>query len=210
MVREQVAPRKVVDPRVLSAMRTVPRHRFVPPEQREEAYQDTPLPIGFEATISQPYIVAVMSERLGLRGTEKVLEVGTGSGYQTAVLAELAGWVYSIEIVPDLLERATEVLASLGYRNIRLRQGDGALGWREEAPFEAILVTAAPAEVPSALLDQLAVGGRLVIPIGERRQDLFVVEKTEKGLRREKVFEVRFVPLLKDGDRLRGGESPKK
>ncbi|MCI0586921.1 MAG: protein-L-isoaspartate(D-aspartate) O-methyltransferase [Planctomycetes bacterium] len=196
MVREQLAARGIKDGRLLAMMRVVPRHRFVEAGLEARAYEDGPLPIGFDATISQPYVVAAMTELLRLRGTEKVLEIGTGSGYQTAVLAELAGQVLSIEIVPELHARAAATLDALGYRNVRLRCGDGAAGWPEEAPFDAILVTAAPPDVPDPLLAQLAVGGRLVIPIGKDRQTLHVLERTPKGVRREKSFEVRFVPLL--------------
>ncbi len=195
MVREQLAARGIKDGRILAMMRVVPRHRFVEAGAEGRAYEDGPLPIGFDATISQPYVVAAMTELLRLRGTEKVLEIGTGSGYQTAVLAELAGQVLSIEIVPELHARARATLDALGYRNVRLRCGDGAAGWPEEAPFDAILVTAAPPDVPDPLIAQLAVGGRLVIPIGKDRQTLHVLERTPKGVRREKSFEVRFVPL---------------
>jgi protein-L-isoaspartate(D-aspartate) O-methyltransferase len=201
MVRDQLAGRGIRDGRVLATMRVVPRHLFVEPSEEGRAYEDGPLPIGFGATISQPYVVAAMTELLRLRGTEKVLEIGSGSGYQTAVLAELAGEVYSVEIVPELHERAKRVLEVLGYRNVHLRCGDGARGWLEEAPFDDILVTAAPPDVPSPLLDQLALGGRMVIPIGKERQTLHVFEKTPKGMVREKSFEVRFVPLQGKGEK---------
>lgn len=196
MVRDQVEARKIRDPRVLAAMRIVPRHLFVAEEDRERAYEDAPLPIGPNATISQPYVVAAMSDLARLQGTEDVLEIGTGSGYQTAVLAELAGRVFSVEIVPALHQAAHARLDSLGYRNVELRLGDGREGWSERAPFAAILVTAATPTIPPPLLEQLASGGRLVIPLGDRRQDLTLVEKTPTGVRRSRAFEVRFVPLV--------------
>ena len=197
MVRDQIRRRGVRDPRILSILRVVPRHRFLPERDWDRAYADKPVEIGCEATISQPYIVAAMTEMLGLRGTEKVLEIGTGSGYQTAILAELAGEVFSVEIVPQLAERARANLDALGYRNIQLRVGDGSRGWPQEAAFDAILVTAAPSTLPTALLDQLAEGGKLVIPIGEaERQNLYIFTKTGGTVREEKKFEVRFVPLL--------------
>ena len=169
MVREQIAGRDVRDPRVLAALAHVPRHELVPDEMREYAYEDRPLPIGHGQTISQPYVVAYMTEQLRLRGDERVLEIGTGSGYQAAVLAELAREVYSIEIVEELGERARADLARLGYSNVHVRVGDGYRGWPEQAPFDAIIVTAAPGHVPQPLIDQLAVGGRLVLPVGRSR-----------------------------------------
>jgi protein-L-isoaspartate(D-aspartate) O-methyltransferase len=195
MVRDQIEARGVRDARVIAAMRTVPRHLFVDEAERVRAYEDSPLTIGPNATISQPYIVAAMTELARLRGTERVLEVGTGSGYQSAVLAELAGRVFTVEIDPALHEAARARFASLGYHNVELRLGDGREGWPEEAPFEAILVTAAATTIPPALLDQLTLGGRLVLPLGDRRQELTLVEKTPTGVRRTKVFEVRFVSL---------------
>jgi protein-L-isoaspartate(D-aspartate) O-methyltransferase len=199
MVVEQLACRDVDDPRVLEAMRRVPRHLFVDAGLRARAYDDGPLPIGAEQTISQPYVVASMTQALGLRGEERVLEVGTGCGYQTAVLAELAREVHSIEIVPELAARARVRLARLGYAGVRLRSGDGRLGWPEAAPFEAILVAAAPARIPRALLDQLAPGGRLVIPVGGADQDLVLVERTSAGFAQRTLFPVRFVPLTGAG-----------
>ena len=189
----------ISDPRVLAAVAAVPRDRFVPPELRAEADRDLPLPIGFGQTISQPFVVAVMSERLRLRGTERVLEVGTGSGYQTAVLAALAAEVFSIELVPELARRAAEVLLDeLQLRNVRLRTGDGALGWPEAAPFDRILVTAAAEQVPPALVAQLAPGGRMVLPVGgqEDEQVLRLVERGDDGVTISTDFlPVRFVPL---------------
>jgi protein-L-isoaspartate(D-aspartate) O-methyltransferase len=195
MVREQIAARGVRDERVLAALGRVPRHELVPAELREHAYEDRPLPIGKGQTISQPYVVAYMTEQLALSGDERVLEVGTGSGYQAAVLAELAREVWSIEIVPELGERARADLARLGYRNVHVRIGDGYRGWPEHAPFDAIIVTAAPDHVPQPLVDQLAQGGRLVLPVGDWSQELLLVERDEQGVRRERLIDVRFVPM---------------
>jgi protein-L-isoaspartate(D-aspartate) O-methyltransferase len=195
MVRDQIEARGVRDPRVLAALRSVPRHELVPASQREHAYEDRPLPIGRGQTISQPYVVAAMSEALGLEGCERVLEVGTGSGYQAAVLSSLCKRVYSIEIEPELAARARADLARLGYANVEVRQGDGWRGWPEHAPFDAIVVTAAPEEVPPDLIEQLAVGGRLVIPVGRYEQNLLLLRKTEQGVEREVLFGVRFVPM---------------
>ncbi len=167
MVATRIASSGVTDERVLAAMRKVPRHRFVPAEMAAHAYQDMPLPIGYGQTISQPFVVAFMTAALELKGTEKVLEIGTGSGYQTAVFAELAKEVYSIEIVKPLGERAAEALASAGYQNVRTRIGDGCRGWPEAAPFDAIMVTCAPDDVPQPLVDQLVEGGRMIIPVGD-------------------------------------------
>ena len=187
------------DERVLSAVAQVPRHLFVPEQLREDADADRPLPIGCGQTISQPYVVAYMTERLRLAGDERVLEVGTGSGYQTALLAMLAEEVFSIEIVSDLAERARHVLLEeLGFRNVRLRVGDGALGWPEEAPFNRVIVTAAAPYVPDALLQQLAPGGRMIIPVGEETdvQMLRVLDRGNDGANLEAdILPVRFVPL---------------
>jgi protein-L-isoaspartate(D-aspartate) O-methyltransferase len=182
MVQEQLHARGIRDAAVLDAIRRVPRHRFVPPEYQAQAYADHPLPIGFEQTISQPYIVGYMTEAARVSAGERVLEIGTGSGYQAAVLAEIAGEVYSIEIVPELAERARALLAELGYRNLHVRTGDGYAGWRERAPFDAILVTAAPSHVPPALVAQLAVNGRMVIPVGTGEQEMRVITKTRSGV----------------------------
>ena len=195
MVVAQIEARGVRDARTLAAMRKVPRHLFVPAAVAAEAYSDHPLPIGEGQTISQPYIVAFMTEALGLRGGETVLEVGTGSGYQAAVLAEIAARVYTIEIVAPLAEEARERLARLGYRNVEVRAGDGYQGWPERAPFDAVIVTAAAPRVPEPLKQQLRDGGRLVIPVGDSDQELMVI--TRRGTRYDeaRVLPVRFVPM---------------
>ena len=202
MVREQIAARGVSDPRVLAAVSHVPRHELVPEDVRVYAYEDRPLPIGYGQTISQPYVVAYMTEQLRLRGDERVLEVGTGSGYQAAVLAELAREVFSIEIVEALGERARADLARLGYRNVKIRVGDGYRGWPEQAPFDAIIVTAAPGHVPQPLIDQLAVGGRLVLPVGGFDQELLRIERDEDGIHEERLIDVRFVPMRGEAERV--------
>jgi len=191
----------VTDPRVLAAMRAVPRHRFVTSEYVDEAYDDHPLPIGEGQTISQPYIVGLMTELAALDPGGRVLEVGTGSGYQAAVLAEVAGEVWSIEILEPLARRATETLRALGYGRVHVRAGDGYLGWPEAATFDAIVVTAAPDHVPRPLLEQLSVGGRLVIPVGEGVQELLVITRTPAGPVRRSVVPVRFVPMTGEGVR---------
>ncbi len=195
MVVEQIAARGVSDPRVLTALRAVPRHELIPASLRPLAYADRPLPIEHRQTISQPYIVALMTELARVEAASKVLEIGTGSGYQAAVLAEVAAEVYSIEIIAELAASARANLDRLGYERVRIRHGDGYRGWPEEAPFDAILVTAAPPEVPAPLLQQLAIGGRLVLPVGERRQELHVIERSSSGYRETSVLPVRFVPM---------------
>jgi protein-L-isoaspartate(D-aspartate) O-methyltransferase len=195
MVETQIAGRGVRDRRVLDALRAVPRHLFVPLEMQPYAYLDTPLPIGHGQTISQPYIVGFMSEALKLRPQDRVLEIGTGSGYQAAVLALLVREVYTIEIVEPLGTSASERLQRLGYTNVKVRVGDGYKGWPEAAPFDAIIVTAAPGHIPRPLLDQLAPGGRLVIPVGESVQTLVRVHRTAKGFQKERLLPVRFVPM---------------
>jgi protein-L-isoaspartate(D-aspartate) O-methyltransferase len=196
MVETQIVARGVRDPRVLEAMREVPRHLFVDASQSAEAYEDHPLPIAGHQTISQPYIVALMTELLDLQQGETVLEIGTGSGYQSAVLAKLAREVYSIEIVPELASEAGERLKRLGYTNVIVREGDGYRGWPEHAPFDGIIVTAAPERIPEPLLDQLAPGGRMVIPVGGFFQELKVFRKDAAGKVSEKdVLPVRFVPM---------------
>ncbi len=197
MVRTQLVPRGIRDERVLQAMRKVPRHRFVDPDMAGEAYADHPLPIGDGQTISQPYIVALMTEALGLTGTEKTLEIGTGSGYQTAVLAELSKEVYTVERIRPLLERAEETLKGLGYRNVHFKAFDGTLGWPEHAPYEAAIVTAGAPAIPGPLKDQLAEGGRIVIPIGNRySQELVKIIKTDEGFEEEYLGGCRFVNLV--------------
>jgi len=195
MVKEQIEGRGIKDPLTLAALRKVPRHLFVPDAATSEAYGDFPLPIGHGQTISQPYIVAFMTEALGLRGGEKVLEIGTGSAYQAAVLAEIAGKVYTIEIVPELAEQSRERLARLGYRNVEVRAGDGYLGWPEAAPFDAIIVTAAAPRIPEPLKQQLADGGRLVLPVGDEHQELIVVTRRGAAFDERRVLPVRFVPM---------------
>ena len=195
MVTDQIQRRGVADPRVLDAMRTVPRHRFVPATLQHLAYTDRPLPIGLDQTISQPFIVAYMSEALGAERTHNVLEIGTGSGYQAAVLAHLARVVYTIEIVPELARRAAATLKDLGFTSVHVREGDGYAGWPEQAPFDRIMVTAAPERIPQPLIDQLRAGGRMVIPVGSAEQWLTVVEKTAAGVIERRTIPVRFVPF---------------
>jgi protein-L-isoaspartate(D-aspartate) O-methyltransferase len=199
MVEQQIRARGVADARVLEAMRDVPRHHFVPPALAQHAYDDRPLPIGEGQTISQPYIVAYMTELLNVAPDHRVLEIGTGSGYQAAVLGRLAKEVYTIEIVATLAREAAETLAANGITNVHVREGDGYAGWPEHAPFERIMVTAAPATIPQPLLDQLAPGGRLVIPVGERNdtQWMTVVEKTAAGVVERKTIPVAFVPFTR-------------
>jgi len=196
MVQRQLAARDITDARVLAAMRKIPRHEFVPPDVEPAAYQDSPLPIGLGQTISQPYIVALMTQLAGAAPGKKALDVGTGSGYQAAVLAEIMDRVYSIEILCELADDARARLTRLGYRNIEVRCGDGYRGWEEAAPFDVIIVAAAPEEIPEPLIDQLAPGGRLVIPVGEAHQELIVVEKSPEGvISRFTAGGVRFVPM---------------
>jgi protein-L-isoaspartate(D-aspartate) O-methyltransferase len=197
MVEGQLRQRDIRDERVLQAMATVPRHLFVPPAWRSQAYDDGPLPIGEEQTISQPYIVAVMTESLRLKGTETVLEIGTGSGYQAAVLSVLAKKVHSIEIIPELAETARERLAALGYKNVEVSVGDGNLGWPQGSPYNAIIVTAAAPQIPPALIEQLAEGGRFVLPleIGSE-QHLLRLQKVDGKIMQEDLGLVRFVPLV--------------
>ena len=198
LVEEHIENRGVRNPDVLRVMRTVPRHEFVPQELRRQAYEDHPLRIGYGATISQPYIVAAMTELLEPSRQHKVLEIGTGSGYQAAVLAMLVKSVYSIEIVPELARTADATLKRLEYTNVVVRHGDGYKGWPEHAPFDRIILTAAPPEVPQALIDQLRPGGKLVAPVGSSAdQQLLVIEKSADGkVRRRSVFPVMFVPMV--------------
>ena len=195
MVSSQIVRRGVSDKLVLSAMRKVRRDGFVPDDMKPYAYEDRPLPIGEEQTISQPYIVALMTELLELKGGEKVLEIGTGSGYQAAVLAEIAKEVYTIEIIESLANTADERLKKMGYKNITVKWGDGYQGWEEHAPFDGVIVTAAPDHVPQPLVDQLKIGGRMVIPVGDYFQELKLLTKTEDGVKEKNVLPVRFVPM---------------
>jgi len=199
MVDEHIIPRGIKDPAVLAAMRLVPRHRFVLSTYASFAYSDGALPIGHGQTISQPSLVARMTEALALKKTDKVLEVGTGSGYQAAILAELADNVLTIEILEPLARQAERTLTELGYHNVRVRVGDGYQGWPEEAPFDAIIVTAAPDHVPQPLLDQLAVGGRLILPVGRDFQTLELYRRTAEGYEHKTITFVRFVPLIREG-----------
>ncbi|MBM3814549.1 MAG: protein-L-isoaspartate(D-aspartate) O-methyltransferase [Acidimicrobiia bacterium] len=200
MVRDQIQERGISNQAVLDAMRNTPRHLFMPEQQRDYAYDDTPLPIGYSQTISQPFIVAFMTDLLGAEKTHRVLEIGTGSGYQAAVLSPLAGEVYTIEIVPELAKRSQALLKQLSYENVTVRLGDGYKGWPEKAPFDRIILTAAPPELPQALVDQLKPGGRLVAPVGSSSwsQELIVVEKSKDGkVKKRSVLGVRFVPMVK-------------
>jgi protein-L-isoaspartate(D-aspartate) O-methyltransferase len=200
MVKSQIASRGIVNQKVLEAFRNVPRHEFVPHEYRRFAYADQPLPIGEGQTISQPYIVAYMTEVLNIKPGEKVLEIGTGSGYQAAILAEVEAEVYSIEVIEPLADRAKNVLENLGYKNIFLKTGDGYQGWEEHAPFDAIMVTCSPSKIPEPLKEQLAEGGRMIIPVGEQNsiQYLYLLEKRKGKIRQQNVMPVRFVPMIDD------------
>lgn len=197
MIEGQLVARNIKNERVLKAMREVPRHLFVPQSQQDRAYEDSPLPIGFGQTISQPYIVAFMTEILDPKPTDKVLEIGTGSGYQAAVLAKLVAEVYSVEIIDDLAQRAQKTLTALGFENVHARSGDGYEGWPEHAPFDAVIVTCAPDKVPQPLVDQLADGGKMIIPVGRATgsQELFLLQKSSGELRQRAVLPVRFVPM---------------
>ncbi len=203
MVETQIRARGIKDDAVLRAMRNVDRHKFVPEEIRQQAYSDRPLPIGEGQTISQPYIVALMTELLELRKGDRVLEVGTGSGYQAAILAELADYVYTIEIIESLALSAERLLRELGYRNIDVKTGDGYIGWEEFAPFDAIIVTAAPTHIPQPLLDQLKEGGRLVIPVGDYYQELKKITKVKGQIKSQNVTPVVFVPMT--GEHVKSG-----
>jgi protein-L-isoaspartate(D-aspartate) O-methyltransferase len=199
MVEQQLKPRGIKDNRVLAAMARVPREEFVPADERGDAYEDGPLPIGFDQTISQPYIVAFMTEQLRLKSSDRLLEVGTGSGYQAAVLAELVADVYTLEIVEPLAKAAEATLQRLGYKNVHLRVGDGYQGWPAEAPFDAIIVTCAPDKVPEPLVEQLKDDGRMVIPVGERfAQQLYLLEKKNGQLKESVTLPVRFVPMVRE------------
>lgn len=195
MVREQLRERDITDVRVLDAMGTVPRHLFVPEAQRQLAYRDHPLPIGYSQTISQPYIVAFMTQALDVAPDHRVLEIGTGSGYQAAILARLVREVYTIEIVEPLAERARATLKDLGFTNVHVLTGNGYLGWPDQAPFDRVIVTAAPEDVPQPLVEQLKVGGRMAIPVGGVSQELRILRRTTRGLETLETLPVRFVPM---------------
>jgi protein-L-isoaspartate(D-aspartate) O-methyltransferase len=197
MVKEQVLERGVSDPAVLNALRKVERHLFVPEELRDFAYEDRPLPIGHQQTISQPYIVAYMTEAVHIRKTDKVLEVGTGSGYQAAILAEMASEVYTLEVVKAFAAESSRRLKELGYSNVFVKYSDGYRGWEEQAPFDVIVVTAAPRDIPEELLRQLKAGGRMIIPIGSLEQDLYRIVKQDGEIVEERLCAVRFVPMVK-------------
>ena len=199
MIDEQLRGRDITDTRVLNAMRRVPRHLFVPEKRRQDSYRDGPMSIGYGQTISQPYIVASMSQSLRVNKHSRVLEIGTGCGYQAAILAELVRQVYSVEVVPELTDKARRILKQLGYQNIKMDVRDGSLGWPEEAPFDGIIVTAAAPKMPEPLIEQLKVGGAMVIPLATDsygRQFLTRITKDSGGLKRETLYEVRFVPMI--------------
>ena len=210
MVGEQIKARGITDTRVLAAMEKVPRHKFVPDKIRVHSYNDEPLsigegcnpygdhpcPIGYGQTISQPYIVAYMTERMNLKRGEKVLEIGTGSGYQTAILAEIVKDVYSVELNESLSKKSRSTLRELGYKNIQFKVGDGSYGWKEFSPFDAIIVTAAPCVIPQPLKEQLSVGGKLIVPVGDTFQNLMLIVRRQRGFTEKKLLSVRFVPLV--------------
>jgi len=201
MVAEQIEARGIRDVRILNAMRTIPRHLFVDELMRSSAYGDHPVPIDHGQTISQPYIVAYMTNAAQLKLEDKVLEIGTGAGYQAAVLAEMVKEVYTIELIEPLAQAAEKRLKDLGYTNVSVRHGDGYLGWAEHAPYDVIIVTAAPTYIPEALIDQLKVGGRMIIPVGSFYQELYRLTKTADGVREERLLPVRFVPMLEGDDK---------
>jgi len=198
MVLDQIAGRGIKDKKVIEAMRKVERHKFVPDEYLPVAYGDHPLPIGYDQTISQPYVVAFMTEVLQLKPTDRVLEIGTGSGYQAAILAEICDSVFTIEIVPELAQQSEKLLKQLGYKNIQVKYGDGYQGWIEKAPFDAIIVTCSPTRIPQPLKDQLKEGGRMVIPVGypEIGQQLYLIKKEKGKLIEKAILPVRFVPMV--------------
>lgn len=200
MVRDHIMARGVTDSRVIQALQNVPRHVFVPDAEFEQAYEDHPLPIGFEQTISQPYIVAFMTEALRLQPHERVLEIGTGSGYQAAILSQLVNTVFSIEIVEPLAKEAKDTIQKLGVTNVVVRAGDGYQGWPEEAPFDAIILTAAPEHIPQPLLDQLAIGGRIILPLGSHVQKLILLTRIHDGWQKEELLPVAFVPMTGEAE----------
>jgi len=195
MVENQIVSRGIQDARVIKAMLKVKRHLFVPKEYLDSAYSDKPIPIEKEQTVSQPYMVALMTELLNSSPGKKILEIGTGSGYQSAILAETGCDLYTIEIIEDTAANARKTLEKLGYSNIKYRIGDGYRGWEENAPFEGIIVTAAPADIPDKLIEQLSQGGRMIIPVGDLSQELLLIENTNEGVKRKKITAVRFVPM---------------
>ncbi|MBL6991764.1 MAG: protein-L-isoaspartate(D-aspartate) O-methyltransferase [Bacteriovoracaceae bacterium] len=195
MIKSQIIARGISNPQVIKALEKIPRHLFVPPKLREQAYGDYPLPIGHGQTISQPYIVAYMTQKAGLKPTDRVLEIGTGSGYQAAILSQIVKEVYSIEILKELSMSAKIVIDELKLSNIHLKVGDGYLGWSEHAPFDAIVVTAAPSKIPAPLIEQLKMGGRLIIPVGDFHQELVLLTKTKNGMEKKTLLPVRFVPM---------------
>ena len=202
MVQQQIVMRGVTAPRLLAALRKVPRDAFVPEPVHDLSYSDQPLPIGYDQTISQPYIVALMTERLELKPTDRVLEIGTGSGYQAAILSELAAEIYTIEIVEPLGKRAEATLQQLGYKNVHVKIGDGYQGWPEHAPYDAVIVTCAPEKVPRPLVDQTREGGRIIIPVGPSNdQQLYLLEKNEGRLKQRAILPVRFVPMTGEAGR---------
>jgi len=203
MVNAQISIRDIIDPKVIQVMRNIPRDRFVPEKHRALAFSDQALPIGKNQTISQPYVAAFMTQALELKPSSKVLEVGTGSGYQTAVLASIAQSVYSVEVIQSLLDRARLILSSLNFSNIHTKCSDGRLGWKEHAPFDRIIVTAASEEIPLPLLNQLGENGKMIIPIGRQHwaQDLVLISKKGKQVIKEKLLPVRFVPLVKKNNK---------
>ena len=201
MVNAQIVGGGITDTNVIAAMRRVPRHRFIPDYESDDAYGDFPLPIGHNQTISQPFIVAYMTETLKLSPGEKVLEIGTGSGYQAAILAEMGAKVFSIEIVKPLAQYAKDNLMKSGYHQVSVRAGDGYQGWPEESPFDAIIITAAPDHVPAPLLEQLAIGGRLILPVGDYSQNLVMIRRTEEGYQRTELLPVRFVPMTGEAEK---------
>ncbi len=201
MVEDQIERRGITSKQVLDSLRGVPRHLFVPEKLQSHAYDDYPLAIGFGQTISQPYIVAYMTEAANLKAGDRVLEIGTGSGYQAAILAEIVKEVYSVEIVKELAESSQKRLTNLGYRNIFIKHGDGYQGWLEHAPFDAIIVTAAPQEIPPKLVEQLEAGGRMVIPVGSFFQELYLITKTSQGFEKRQLLPVQFVPMIQSKER---------
>ncbi len=200
MVDTQIIARGISDKGVIRVMKITPRHLFVPESLIEQAYRDYPLPIGSGQTISQPYIVAIMTEYLQLSGSERVLEIGTGSGYQAAILSQLVDTCYTIEVVRELAEQASQRLDELGYHNVVVKWGDGYQGWPEHAPFDCIIITAAPETIPEKLTEQLAVDGRMVLPVGSHFQDLILITKNHKGIKRKNIIPVRFVPMIHPKD----------